>query len=591
MTSYERKISSTSHSSGTYRASSLRQSSYSSPTATPSTPHQRVGSTYSVGSTTSSSYRTSSDEDAVIIELGTRYLRAGYEGDYAPQCCIDFGPEQARRVGDYRGWTNHAQLQRGGNPKEVTYDEWGRNHEFWQMDLRNADLGVIEDKLERAIREAYNKYLLSDAGTTRLVLVVPSLLPHPLLSSILSFLFHRWRYPLITLLPAPTMTAAAAGVRAALVVDVGWSETTVSGIYEYREIGARRSSRAMKMLTWEMGKLLTEVKRKRKKQKSANTKKGKDEESEVTVDFEFSEEVVNRVAWCKPVAATSSLDSKMDTLSIVDEDDEDDFKDAEEHPDPEHRKIRIPFPSSSATPRQFRIPFSDFARPVEAAFFAPELTSHDIDDDDEPLHILVYRALLNLPSDVRASSMSRIIFTGGGSNIPGLKERILSEVQSIISKYGWDPVRGRIIDKKHAERNGSPNKATTSDPESPTASPDPTSPTPDPIEILMARKAALLSSSQPSTTGPVTGILREITSMGPWTGASLVAGLKIRGLTEIERERYIAHGGLASASRDGEGGGSVGSGHGHGQKGASGRGAGAGGKGEDRGAWSLGGWA
>ena len=42
------------------------------------------------------------EEDCVVIELGSRYLRAGFAGDALPKAILDFGAEEQRRPGDYR---------------------------------------------------------------------------------------------------------------------------------------------------------------------------------------------------------------------------------------------------------------------------------------------------------------------------------------------------------------------------------------------------------------------------------------------------------------------------------------------------------
>ena len=89
------------------------------------------------------------------------------------------------------------------------------------MDLEHFHIGLMDDKFEQAVQEAYNKFLLTDAGSARLFLVLPSVLPHPILSSLLTTFFNPWNYPSITLLPAPAVAAVAAGLRSALIVDIG----------------------------------------------------------------------------------------------------------------------------------------------------------------------------------------------------------------------------------------------------------------------------------------------------------------------------------------------------------------------------------
>ena len=90
----------------------------------------------------------------MVIELGSRYLRAGFAGDAVPKAVIDFGPEERRRAGDYRKWeTGYDKNWR----KRIQGKEWGESHELWKLDLRTVDLGLVGDKIERAIREAFNK--------------------------------------------------------------------------------------------------------------------------------------------------------------------------------------------------------------------------------------------------------------------------------------------------------------------------------------------------------------------------------------------------------------------------------------------------
>ncbi|KAJ6166943.1 hypothetical protein N7470_002390 [Penicillium chermesinum] len=154
-------------------ASNLRHSEAARP-ASPHTPQQQLRSgNNSFASTTSPGSSFRNEDDAIIFELGARWLRAGFEGNSSPTCVIGFGPEGSRRAGDYRGWIE-------GNagtrplPAPLNAEDWVRDYELWRLDLRQIDLGLVEDKIERVFRETYNQYLLTDAGASRLVLVLPS---------------------------------------------------------------------------------------------------------------------------------------------------------------------------------------------------------------------------------------------------------------------------------------------------------------------------------------------------------------------------------------------------------------------------------
>jgi hypothetical protein len=96
-----------------------------------------------------------SEEEALIVDIGCRYLRAGLSGDATPKAVIAHGPDQQRRRGDYRHWTaNYEKVWR----QRVATGEWGQGHELWKLDMRNLDLGLVGDKIERAMREALTRY-------------------------------------------------------------------------------------------------------------------------------------------------------------------------------------------------------------------------------------------------------------------------------------------------------------------------------------------------------------------------------------------------------------------------------------------------
>ncbi|PYH40142.1 putative actin-related protein RO7 [Aspergillus saccharolyticus JOP 1030-1] len=557
--------------------------------ASPHTPqhHLRSNNSSFASTTSSTSYR--GEEDAIIFEFGARWLRAGFEGESVPMCVVGCGPEECRRVGDYRGWlkSNNPDTDPGQSRPLVNAEDWASAYELWNMDLRAVDLGLVEDKIERMFRETYNKYLLTDAGTSRLVLVLPAIMPHPLLSSLLSTLFSRWRFPSITLLTSATMTATAAGVRSALVVDIGWAETVVTGVYEYREIAIKRSTRAMKALLQETGRLFTNIPTVRDGRSQAASR-----DEGISVQFEFCEEVASRFLWCKPrenASAESQQQQQQQQEQIQIQPSPDEPPDPTTQPPSSltsllQRTVEIPSPLHPSS-AYIELPFSTFAEPVETVLFAAGTADCELDDEEKPLPLLIYNALLALPPDARGTCMSRMIFTGGGANIPGIRQRILADVAALVAEHGWSPVRGKVIEqqrRKLANLRLSHSSRTRR-----AASQIPTSPLittlkqeedlEDPIEQKIRRNNR--DRDRDALPPSVQGVLREVESLGPWAGASLTTSLKIRGMVEIEREKYLQHG-LAGASREFEA-------HGHAPDRRSGLRAGGGG---DRSSWTLAGW-
>jgi actin-related protein len=412
-------------------------------------------------------------------------------------------------------------------------------------DMKNnpgATLLTIEDR-----------HLLIDSRQRRMVLVIPSSLPLPLLSTVLDTLFNNFQPPTIALMSAPVLTAVAAGIRSALIVDIGWAETVVSSIYEYREVQCRRSTRGTKLYGEEMYKMLSEA---------IDPDASQDQEGVESKDtlwqilsFEECEEIIARVAWCKP-SKELHTDVASQGLAPVTEEDElgasvrslNISKVAGAGPD-----IMIPLRSTNP-PGPLRIPFSQLAEPCETALLGAGKLPQDFDDEELPLHLLVYHALLLLPVDVRSMCMSRIVFVGGGSNLLGLKERIMDDVKSLVEQWGWDPVRGKAVEQLRENPNlQSRRKLTGGGPTKIQLGTDEFSPSkpaaafaeqePDHIETQIKRHTR--KQIEPDELG----FLRAVESLGAWSGGSLVSQLKVPAVSIVDREQWHQHG-AAGASQE-----------------------------------------
>ncbi|KAG0645240.1 Actin-related 4 [Hyphodiscus hymeniophilus] len=514
------------------------------PPASPQTPLRTISSTYG----SPSSLRA--EEDVVVIEIGSRYMRAGFAGDATPKAVVGFGPEEQRRAGDFRKW-------------EVGYDknwrsrivgkEWGDGQEIWKPDLRNVDLGLVGDKIERAIRVAYTRHLLTDSRPRRMALILPSALPLPLLSTILDTLFINFQPPNVSLMSAPVLTTISAGLRAAMVVDIGWSETTVTGIYEYREVGCNRSIRASKLLGEEMFKLLAQLVDPTAFKDSVEINR----ERRNLLSFEECEEVIARMAWCK---AAMRADTEEPTHGLTPVKEEDELRSSmrsmnmSSHDD--MNEIISIFLTSTSPPKTIRLPFSKLAEPCETTFFAAGRMAQDLDDEELPLHTLIYQSLLQLPVDIRSVCMSRIIFVGGGSKILGLKERILDEVASLVQRRGWDPVQGRAVEqfRENPKLQQSRSKRASIGPTE--ISPVDSSSKPKTIAALLEQEPDPIEEGLKREAGKGLrvvdqGYLRAVESLGAWSGGSLISQLKIPTVSIIDREQWLQHG-ATGASRDAE---------------------------------------
>lgn len=539
MSTSERKVSA-SFSRSVRGTTPGRLADLASTPESPRTPLNRSTS-YGFGSP-GGSFRT--EDEYVVIEVGARFVRCGFPGESAPRCTIPFGPEQQRRVGDYRQWDPEYGTKRRKRKRD---QDWGQEHELYRMNLTQVDLGLVEDKFERAMREVYNKYFLLDSKPRRILLGMPPRMPHALMSTLLDVLFTSCQAPSITLLSSPVLSTVAAGLRSALVVDIGWSETVVTAVYEYREVQERRSVRAGKMLSEAMAKVL-------------NAELDADADSgtpKADVSFEEAEEVLTRVAWCKanPRSNRRTLYFPAREAPVLEE-----FEDAVESPPP---AITIPFPKHSP-PTHLTVPFASLAKPAESALFASDMTLSEFDDEDLPLHYLIYRALVHLPIDVRRHCMSRITITGGVSEMPGLKTRILKELEALVSIRGWDPVRsyGKASARREERLKRQREEAELRREEGEDQVPESLNPEADApsipaglrepeIDNMDVKMTQLALRNGPPPACSIGGVIRGVESLGAWAGGSLVAQQRIKGIVEIERDRYLQHG-LQGASREKE---------------------------------------
>jgi len=456
-------------------------------------------------------------EEHVVYELGARHLSAGFAGESRPRCVVRFGPDMGRRVGDYREFDPEHARRRERGKKEKS--DWGAEYELYRTDIRALDLGLVEDKLDQAVRGIHADYLQLDMKPRKAVLAVPSLFPTPLLEIALKVLFnHYTQPPSVRILTTPILATVSAGLRHALVVDAGWEETVVTAVGEYKEVSQRRSVRAGKMLAQEMSKTLeTEA-------------RGIAGSKSTSVGFENAEEVTERMGWCRS-RSNGAEDTASDNTPA--------------------KSIMLSANPSKTVSKSF----NRLSDPAETALFAANTTTADQDDHDLPIHVLAYRVLLALPLDLRAVCLSRIVVTGGVSQLPGLKHRLLQEIQHLVETRGWDPVTSygsakahhdRILRERDANIASSRQRPPDETSFSPTKKPIQDSLPPsqrvhddikDPITLKAERHTLAVQQKDVAKSE-----VRGVETLGAWAGATLVASLRVRGVHEVEREEFLRFG-------------------------------------------------
>ena len=151
----------------TVRGTTPRLADLASTPESPRTPLQRATATATASSSLYSSpsgnYRT--EDEYVVLEVGSRFVRGGFAGESAPRCTLAFAPDGQKRVGDYRRYDpsynqkrRHRKVaQEPGEDAELykrrKLQEWGEDYGLYCLDVSQVDMNLLGDKLERALRE------------------------------------------------------------------------------------------------------------------------------------------------------------------------------------------------------------------------------------------------------------------------------------------------------------------------------------------------------------------------------------------------------------------------------------------------------
>ncbi|KAI8147018.1 actin family [Fennellomyces sp. T-0311] len=186
-------------------------------TATPPAPlSARLGSfsSWSLSSLPSSSSLLArrpsiySNEDRVVLDIGSRHCKVGFSGEPRPRKIITFGnfPD-----------ANRAEVN------DALYDlDWMRT---------GRDIGAAETVLSETLQEVFFRYLLTDPKQRTVVLCESPMLPIRIKEIIANVLFHRLQVPALCFAPSHLLALLTTGESTGLVIDCGHLETTVLPIY------------------------------------------------------------------------------------------------------------------------------------------------------------------------------------------------------------------------------------------------------------------------------------------------------------------------------------------------------------------------
>ncbi|GAO50586.1 actin-like ATPase domain-containing protein [Saitoella complicata NRRL Y-17804] len=343
---------------------------------------------------TTSGLSETQEQDRVVLDIGCRYIRAGFSGEATPLASVRMATK-----GMKRHWEGG---RKTCNPVCMLEGEVGT---LWGLDVRDCDTGVLDDTLELYLRQIYQRYLLVDSKTKKVILTESPLTPIHIKMAMARILFTYFQIPSITFISSPTAACVASGVRNGFVIDIGWQQTIITPVYDLRPltpfivrtgIAGNRLHRRVEYLLRNYG----------------FPPLPPNSRAEDTEDF------CQRGLICLPTTRIPSPKTTAD----------EDFRSTY---DSDTRTSDVEW-TAPTTGERHMIP--GWIRDAAVEIFFEGAEDEYQDNDARSLPQAVTHSLRKCSRDIRAQVTRNVILTGGCSNIPGIRTRIRSIVQSSLSK-------------------------------------------------------------------------------------------------------------------------------------------------------------
>ncbi|KAG4305660.1 hypothetical protein PORY_001216 [Pneumocystis oryctolagi] len=325
-------------------------------------------------------------ESSVVLDIGSRHLKAGFSGENSPRGIIEY---------DERSFLGY----RGTFEENITKYPINLEHILWD----NSDLELIEDRLEMYLREAYNKWLNLGTKSLKVNLVEYILLPIKFKTIIAKTLFTYFQVPSITFLSSHVLTLVSLGLSNGVVIDIGYKETSILPVYDLRPMTSfiTVTSLASDFCFSRLKYLLTRYSK----------------PSFTSLTFYDIQDFFQRAVFClpsSPFALSKSSIVPLDDLECV-------YKPIVECSD-------IVWEPPSQKGLKVTIPGWVRVCVTEALF---EASDKYADNDEVSIPQAIKQCLLRLPIDIRSLVSASLVISGGISMIPGLQNRINSEIKTL----------------------------------------------------------------------------------------------------------------------------------------------------------------
>ncbi len=283
------------------------------------------------------------------------------------------------------------------------------------------DFSPVENQLEYIITQIFKTNLLVNAKNRKIIIIENIFLPRFLKRVITNVFLLNVHALSLSFVPMPLITCISSGVENSLIIDIGWQQLNIIPVYDlrvlYKEI--KSSDRSGMTLHYNILKKLLKYFKAELKDKSEEFNNIKKQ-----LTFDFIEEFIYSYVYMKSDDSNSELDDIYFTINFHDN---------------SHNRTHHHHHSSSSSSRtpMIQIP-SQIRHEIIEDLLLPKPQVNDkylYDDNEQPFLTLFRSVVKSLPLDLKPILSKNIIFTGGLSNIPGLKSRLLHELNSSFS-YG-----------------------------------------------------------------------------------------------------------------------------------------------------------
>ncbi|KAH3683855.1 hypothetical protein WICPIJ_005172 [Wickerhamomyces pijperi] len=325
----------------------------------------------------------------VILQIGSRTIKVGFAGDSEPIVTLstnsfDLKDSQLTPI-DSSHATISDQLSIASNDDE-------QGNVLWCYNLINQDMYKLENLLERIITKIYSKHLLIDSKRCKAVILESVQLPIQFKETLTKVLLYHMHVKSISFQLEPIMCCLSSGSKDGVIVDLSWEQSTVTAIYDLRLLQhlIRFSKRSGRLLHYQLRLKFIEL----------GLSFVEDHQM-----FNFIERFIMKCCYCRDLSANTEGTKELD--------------------EQEQEQDKFEFEGQT-------IPNSVRYEVIESVLFRDDfsnrITTTDL-DTRTPIQ-LVQDVIHGSNIDLRTPLSQRLIFTGGISDIPGVKQRILKELQS-----------------------------------------------------------------------------------------------------------------------------------------------------------------